>query len=93
MIDLNRLDDIDFDLLECVEQNPGKPLSSAMQTLSERRCRRTLYNRLFALETQQFISVDRFSEKGAALATITPKGKAVIKGRMDSAPSEGVKSL
>jgi hypothetical protein len=74
------LDPIDIDLLEEVNQNPGQPLSSAMVT-EDRRKQRTLYDRLFALEAQQYISVDRSSEKGLALATITPKGKAAIRGR------------
>jgi len=80
------LDDIDFSLLEQVNQNPGQPLSAAVQPLESKRSRRALYDRLFALEAQQFISVDRASEKSAALATITPKGKAAIEGRIESRP-------
>ena len=86
-----KLDPIDVDLLRGINQNPGQPLSSAMVT-EDRRKQRTLYDRLFALEAQQYISVDRSSEKGLALATITAKGKAAIKGREDLTSSSEASS-
>jgi hypothetical protein len=75
------LDEIDIGLLEEINQNPGQPLSSAMAVALDCREQRTLYDRLIALEAQKYISVDRVVEKGRSLATITPKGKAAIKGK------------
>ncbi len=86
------LDVIDFGLLEEVNQNPGQPLSSAIAPSAGRRNERTLYDRLKALEIQGFISVDRSSEKGHALATITTKGKAAIMGRENPGPAQEARS-
>jgi hypothetical protein len=74
------LDTIDLDLLEQCAQNPGQPLSNAIKPLLGKRKERTLYDRIFTLEAQQFIEVDR-SQKKVALAKITEKGRAAIKGR------------
>jgi len=74
------LDEIDIILLGQVAQNPGQPLSNAINPLLKRRKARTLYDRMFVLEAQQFIAVDR-SEKRFARAKITEKGKAAITGR------------
>lgn len=91
MSDETGLDAIDLDLLSEINQNPGQPLSSATRALEDRRATRTLYDRLFALEAQQFVSVDR-SEKNYARATILPKGKEAIKGRIDPAPQTEARS-
>jgi len=86
------LDEIDIGLLEEINQNPGQPLSSAMAVALDCREQRTLYDRLIALEAQKYISVDRVVEKGRSLATITPKGKAAIKGREDLTSSSEASS-
>jgi len=86
------LDEIDIALLKQCNQNPSQPLADSVKPLLGKRSRRRLYSRLFVLEAQQLIAVDRSSEKGVALATITPEGKAAIKGREDSAPSIGARS-
>jgi hypothetical protein len=79
------LDTIDLELLEQCNQNPGQPLANTIKSLLGQRHERTLYDRMFALEMQQFIVVDR-SQKKVALATITEKGKAAITGREGLAP-------
>ena len=73
------LDKIDIELLEQCKQNPGQPLINAIKPLLGSRKIRTLYDRMRALEAQQFVWVDR-SQKKVYLATITEKGKAVIIG-------------
>jgi DNA-binding HxlR family transcriptional regulator len=87
-----KLDTIDIDLLKEINQNPGQPKSSAVVALVGRRKERTLQDRLTALELHGFISVDRSVRKGFSLATITPKGKAAIKGREDLTPSSEASS-
>ena len=77
------LDEIDLSLLEECKKNPGHPLADSVKSLLGMRSRRRLYVRLYALESQHLISVDRISEKGIALATITAQGKAAIRGRED----------
>lgn len=77
------LDEIDLSLLEECNKNPGQPLADSVKSLLGKRSRRRLYVRLYALESQHLISVDRTSEKGVALATITAQGKAAIRGRED----------
>ncbi len=86
------LDEIDVVLLKEINQNPGQTLASAMKPLLEMRSKRRLYYRLFALEAQQLISVDRTSEKRIARATITAKGEAAIKGREEPCPAPEVRS-
>ena len=73
------LDIIDIELLEQCKQNPGQPIINAIKPLLGSRKIRTLYDRMRALEAQQFVWVDR-SQKKVYLATITEKGKAVIIG-------------
>jgi hypothetical protein len=85
-------DEIDLELLQRCNQNPGQPLADSVKPLLGKRSRRRLYYRLFVLEAQQLIAVDRSSEKGVALATITPEGKAAIRGRKDIAPQTGARS-
>jgi len=77
------LDEIDLSLLEECNKNPGQPLADSVKPLLGKRSRRRLYVRLYALESQNLISVDRISEKGVALATITAQGKAAIRRRED----------
>jgi hypothetical protein len=77
------LDEIDLLLLEECDKNPGQPLADSVKPFLGKRSRRRLYARLYALELQDLISVDRTSEKGVALVTITEQGKAAIKGRKD----------
>mgnify|MGYP001432940488 FL=1 len=86
---MSELDEIDIKLLKEIDEKPGQSLADAMQALlkRKRRSQRTLYDRLFALEMQQFISVDRSSERGLARATITEKGKAAITGRENPLPT------
>lgn len=86
------LDKIDISLLKEINQNPGQPLANALKPLLETRSKRRLYYRLFELETQRFIEVDR-TEKRFAKATITAKGKAAIMGRQDHCPTEEARSL
>jgi hypothetical protein len=85
-------DEIDIELLQQCNQNPSQPLADSVKPLLGKRSRRRLYYRLFVLEAQQLIAVDRSSEKGVALATITEKGKAAITGREDIAPQTGARS-
>ncbi|HOV83035.1 MAG TPA: hypothetical protein PLQ01_10230 [Methanothrix sp.] len=82
-----RIDEIDIKLLAEIEKRPGQPLARATKVLLNRRSRRALYSRLYVLEAQQRISVDRSSERGLARATITEKGKAAIMGRENPYPS------
>ena len=77
------LDEIDLLLLEECNKNPGQTLADSVKPLLGNRSHRRLYARLYALESQHLISVDRTSEKGFALATITEQGKAAIRGRED----------
>jgi DNA-binding PadR family transcriptional regulator len=83
------LDEIDLLLLEECNKNPGQPLADSIKPLLGKRSRRRLYVRLYALESQHLISVDRISEKSIALATITEAGKAAIQDRL---PVQGVSS-
>lgn len=85
------LDKIDVSLLEEINQNPGQPLANALKSLLKMRSKRRLYYRLFELEAQQLIKVDR-SEKRFARATITAKGKAAIMGRQDHCPTQEARS-
>ncbi len=75
------LDNVDIALLDQCNRNPGQPLSHSVKPLLGMRSKRRLYYRLFALEVQQLISVDRASEKRVARATITAKGMDAIRGR------------
>jgi hypothetical protein len=77
------LDEIDLSLLEECNRNPGQPLAYSVKSLLGKRSRRRLYVRLYTLESQHLISVDRTSENGVALATITEPDKAAIRGRED----------
>ena len=86
------LDEIDLLLLEECNKNPGKPLADSVKPFLGKRSRRRLYARLYALELQDLISVDRISEKGVALATVTEKGKAAIVGREDRLPMQEARS-
>ena len=81
------LDEIDIKILEGCNQNPGQPLITILKPLLPMRRERTLYDRAFALEVQQFISVDR-SQKKVALAKITEKGRQAITGREKPAAEE-----
>jgi hypothetical protein len=85
------LDEIDVVLLNEINQNPGQSLASALKPLLGTRSKRRLYYRLFELEAQAFIKVDR-SEKRLAKATITAKGEATIKGREDPCPAQEARS-
>ena len=85
------LDKIDLSLLEEINQNPGQPLANALKSLLKMRSKRRLYYRLFELEAQQLIEVDR-SVKRVARATITAKGKAAIMGRENPCPTEEARS-
>ncbi len=80
------LDEIDLLLLEECNKNPGQPLADSVKPLLGKRSRRRLYARLYALESQRIITVDRISEKGVALATITAQGRATIRGREIGSP-------
>jgi hypothetical protein len=75
------LDEVDLLLLDECSKNPGQPLADSIKPLLGKRSRRRLYARLYILEFLHLISVDRISEKGVALATITAQGKAAIRGR------------
>ena len=86
------LDEIDLSLLEECKKNPGQPLAGSVKPLLGKRNRRQLYVRLYALESQHLISVDRISEKGLALATIIAHGKAAIRGRKDKFPVQEARS-
>ena len=77
------LNEIDLSLLDECKKNPGQTLADSVKSLLGKRSRRRLYVRLYALESQHLISVDRTSEKGVALATITEQGRAAIRGRED----------
>lgn len=83
------LDIIDLALLQQCNQNPAQPLVNAIKSLLDKRDIRTLYDRMFALEAQKFIDVDR-SQKRVALATITEKGKVAIIGKEDITPNKEV---
>jgi hypothetical protein len=85
------LDTIDIELLEQCSQNPNQPLANSLKPLLGKRKERTLYDRLCALESQQFIAVDR-SQKKVALVRITEKGRAAITGREKPTSSDGRRS-
>ena len=86
------LDEIDLLLLEECNKNPGQPLADSVKPLLGKRSRRRLYARLYALESQRLITVDRISEKGVARVTITEQGKTVIEGREDCLPMQEARS-
>jgi hypothetical protein len=86
------LDEIDLSLLEECKKNPGQPLADSVKPLLGKRSRRRLYARLYALESQHLISVDRISEKGVALASVTEQGKAAIRGREDRLSKQEARS-
>jgi hypothetical protein len=82
------LDEIDLLLLEECNKNPGQPLADSVKPLLGKRSRRRLYARLYALESQRLITVDRISEKGVSRVTITERGKAAVEGREDWLPMQ-----
>ena len=86
------LDEIDLLLLEECNKNPGQPLADSVKPLLGKRSRRRLYARLYALESQRLITVDRISEKGVARVTITEQGKAAVEGREDWLPMQEARS-
>ena len=86
------LDEIDLLLLEECNKNLGQPLADSVKPLLGKRSRRRLYARLYALESQRLITVDRISEKGVARVTITEQGKAAIEGREDRLPMQEARS-
>ena len=86
------LDEIDLLQLEECNKNPGQPLADSVKPLLGKRSRRRLYARLYALESQRLITVDRISEKGVARVTITEQGKAAIEGREDCLPMQEARS-
>ena len=86
------LDEIDLLLLEECNKNPGQPLADSVKPLLGKRSRRRLYARLYALESQRLITVDRISERGVARVTITEQGKAAVEGREDWLPMQEARS-
>ena len=86
------LDEIDLLLLEECNKNPGQPLADSVKPLLGKRSRRRLYARLYALESQRLITVDRISEKGVTRVTITEQGKAAVEEREDWLPMQEARS-
>ena len=84
------LDNIDINILQSIEQNPGKHLIEYLRPLLKSRSTRALYDRVCLLAVQGLISIER--EKKYSYATITEKGRETITGREASRPVQGAKS-